>query len=153
MKNNKTFIYFALPLFLLLCVSMSVSCGKKERDLKTDGQESSVKCDSKYLVLVNKQNPLPDGWEDSIKIAKTKNSIGDDVETEETAYNAYLRLKEALSADGIKVDLDFRIPQRGRAKENRGFIYGKIRRRICEAVCRCSGVLRASYRPCPRLVP
>ena len=59
-----------------------------------------------YFVLVNKLHPLPDYWEDVIDTVQMKNSIGDDVEVEVTAYNAYLDLKDELEKDGIYVDLD-----------------------------------------------
>ncbi|MBQ6453692.1 MAG: M15 family metallopeptidase, partial [Coriobacteriales bacterium] len=59
-----------------------------------------------YLALVNKQNPLPSGWEESIQTVTVKNSLGDDVEVEAKAYAAYLELKADLEKDGIHVDLD-----------------------------------------------
>lgn len=59
-----------------------------------------------YLVLVNKLHPLPEGWEDILETVHMTNSIGDDVEIEARAYDAYLQLKEALEAEGIFVDLD-----------------------------------------------
>ncbi len=48
-----------------------------------------------YRALVNKLNPLPDGWEDALETVHMTNSIGDDVEVEKKAYDAYLALKEA----------------------------------------------------------
>ena len=59
-----------------------------------------------YLVLVNKENKLPDGWEEKLETVTVKNSLGDDVEVEKKAYEAYLALKEALAAEGVEVDLD-----------------------------------------------
>ncbi|MBP0973079.1 MAG: D-alanyl-D-alanine carboxypeptidase family protein [Oscillospiraceae bacterium] len=59
-----------------------------------------------YLVLVNKQNPLPEDWEKTIEVVHTPNSLGDDVEVEAEAYQAYLQLKEALAAKDVRVDLD-----------------------------------------------
>ena len=59
-----------------------------------------------YQVLVNKLHPLPKGWEDVIETVHMTNSIGDDVEVEKTAYEAYQQLKADLEADGIYVDLD-----------------------------------------------
>ena len=59
-----------------------------------------------YLALVNKQNPLPETWEDDVEIVHMTNSLGDDVEVEKKAYDAYLRLKEALAEEGVFVDLD-----------------------------------------------
>lgn len=59
-----------------------------------------------YLVLVNKLNPLPDGWEDALDTVHMTNSVGDDVEVERKAYDAYLELKTELEAEGVYVDLD-----------------------------------------------
>ena len=59
-----------------------------------------------YLALVNKQNQLPEGWEDAVETVTIQNSLGDDVEVEKKAYDAYLELKADLEKDGVKVDLD-----------------------------------------------
>ena len=59
-----------------------------------------------YMVLVNKNNALPVGWEDVLETVHMTNSVGDDVEVEKKAYDAYLRLKEDLEKEGIYVDLD-----------------------------------------------
>ncbi len=59
-----------------------------------------------YLVLVNKLNPLPEGWEDELETVHMTNSLGDDVEVELYAYEAYLRLKDDLAEEGVYVDLD-----------------------------------------------
>ena len=59
-----------------------------------------------YTVLVNKLNPLPDTWEDELETVHFTNTVGDDVEVEKKAYDAYLQLKEALEAEDIHVDLD-----------------------------------------------
>ncbi|MBQ7670323.1 MAG: M15 family metallopeptidase [Clostridia bacterium] len=59
-----------------------------------------------YLVLVNKENKLPDDWEQNLETTTVKNSLGDDVEVEKEAYDAYLKLKAALEAEDVYVDLD-----------------------------------------------
>ena len=59
-----------------------------------------------YLVLVNKENPLPEGWEDTVETVHMTNSMGRDIEVEKAAYEAYLKLKEELEAEDIYVDLD-----------------------------------------------
>lgn len=59
-----------------------------------------------YLVLVNKENPLPEDWEENLDLVHMTNSLGDDVEVESTAYDAYLQLKASLEEDGVFVDLD-----------------------------------------------
>lgn len=59
-----------------------------------------------YLVLVNKLNKLPDDWEDKLETVTVKNSLGDDVEVEKKAYDAYLELKAELEKEDVYVDLD-----------------------------------------------
>lgn len=59
-----------------------------------------------YMVLVNKLNPLPESWESSIKTITFTNSLGEEVEVENNAYNAYLSLKEDLETVGVFVDVD-----------------------------------------------
>lgn len=59
-----------------------------------------------YLALVNKENPLPDGWEIALETVHIVNTVGDDVEVEKKAYEAYLKLKEALEKEDIHIELD-----------------------------------------------
>ena len=59
-----------------------------------------------YMVLVNKQHPLPEGWEASVKLESFTNTLGDKVDVEQKAYAAYLDLKKELEAEGVHVDLD-----------------------------------------------
>ncbi len=59
-----------------------------------------------YLALVNKLHPLPDGWEDALETVHFTNTVGDDVEVETKAYDAYLELKTDLEKEGVYVDLD-----------------------------------------------
>ena len=71
-----------------------------------DPYEEEVASGIDYMALVNKLHPLPDGWEDALEIVHMNNSLGDDVEVEKKAYDAYLRLKDDLAAEGVYVDLD-----------------------------------------------
>ena len=59
-----------------------------------------------YMALVNKREPLPEGWEEALETVHMTNSVGDDVEVEKKAYDAYLELKSELEAEVIYVDLD-----------------------------------------------
>lgn len=60
-----------------------------------------------YLALVNKLNPLPDGWEEALETVHITNSLSDDVEVEAEAYEAYELLRaDLLENDGIEIELD-----------------------------------------------
>lgn len=65
-----------------------------------------VNPDLDYLVLVDSSHPLPEGWEGSIETESFVNAVGDEVKVERTAYEAYLKLKEALEKEGVYIDLD-----------------------------------------------
>jgi D-alanyl-D-alanine carboxypeptidase len=65
---------------------------------KTDGID--------YMALVNKTHELPEDWEKKLETVHMTNSVGDDVEVEKKAYDAYLKLRDALEKEDIHVDLD-----------------------------------------------
>ncbi|MGI6265349.1 MAG: M15 family metallopeptidase [Acutalibacteraceae bacterium] len=59
------------------------------------------------MALVNKLHPLPEGWEDALETVTITNSIGDEVEVEKKAYDAYQLLKADLEKnDGVYLELD-----------------------------------------------
>ena len=86
----KRLICTVLALIMLLSLA---ACGAQKADVD-------------YLVLVNKENKLPDDWEAKLETTKIKNSLGDEVEVETEAYNAYLKLKDALNKEDVHIDLD-----------------------------------------------
>ena len=59
-----------------------------------------------YLVLVNKQNKLPDDWEEKVEIITVKDAWGDDIKVEKQAYEKYLELKSALEQEQVYIELD-----------------------------------------------
>ncbi len=60
-----------------------------------------------YLILINEDNRLPDGFEDTIEIISVKNAFDEEYKIEKKTYEAYLRLREdLLTNDGIHIELD-----------------------------------------------
>ena len=90
MKHSKKITALALAAFFVLFL---FACGNQKTGVD-------------YLVLMNKENKLPDDWETNLETVTVKNSLGDDVEVEKAAYDAYLGLKEALLKEDVHVDLD-----------------------------------------------
>ena len=112
--------------------SAEVIIEKLPSDMFPDNQEPSTPAASSeaaepakvketdYLVLVNKENKLPDGWEDVVKLVKVKNDVEDfkltkdqdyirdrEFEVEEKTYEAFQKLQKALyDKDGIIILLD-----------------------------------------------
>ena len=90
-----------VTVLLLICLVVALAaCGGE-----APAEDESAAID--YLVLVNKLNPLPEGWEDSLTTVTVTNSVGDEVEAEAAAYAAYEQLKADLEEnDGIYLELD-----------------------------------------------
>ena len=61
---------------------------------------------SDYLVLVNKQNKLPDDWEEKAEFVETKNGFGKVLKIEKETLEKYTELKNVLLEDGIDIELD-----------------------------------------------
>lgn len=83
---------------LMACLALCLALAGCAKQPKNEGVD--------YLALVNKEYPLPKGWEDAIETVHMTNSVGDDVEVEKKAYDAYLELKADLEKDGVYIDLD-----------------------------------------------
>ena len=102
----KKFRLLAVILSAVMMCMMFTGCGSDKT--ADESSETAVNDGSgiDYMVLVNKENKLPDGWEEALDTVKIKDSQGWDVEVEKTAYEAYLKLKEDLEKDDVRVDLD-----------------------------------------------
>ena len=105
MKRLQTRSALVTSIMCMLVIGMfaMTGCGSQEASSSSSSEEG-YQID--YLVLVNKQNQLPEGWEGALETVTVQNSLGDDVEVEKRAYDAYLELKADLEKDGVKVDLD-----------------------------------------------
>lgn len=88
----KHMLVFSLVLSMILTIGCSAGCAGSGID---------------YLALVNKLHSLPANWEEALETVKITNSVGDEVEVEKKAYDAYLLLKDDLEKnDGIFLELD-----------------------------------------------
>ncbi len=94
----------AMMLCLTACSSQSEDAQSEETQSEETASEEQSVID--YMVLVNKENPAPEGWEEELELVKIKDSQDWDVEVESKAYDAYLELKEALEKEDVHVDLD-----------------------------------------------
>ena len=95
MKKYISYIVLLIVIFVGL-----FGCGKKE-EKKT---EESPKMD--YLILVNKNNKLPDYWEKVVNLETTKDIWGDDVQVEKEALFQFFKLKQELASEEIFIELD-----------------------------------------------
>ncbi len=82
---------FAISLVLVSLLMVLTACGKEKID---------------YMVLVNKQNKLPDNWEQIVQLADTKNAWEEDIQVEKEAFEKYKELKADLEKEGVYIELD-----------------------------------------------
>lgn len=69
--------------------------------------EGKPALENPYLVLVNKENKLPDNWLDQIKLAGTQNSLGTIFIVEEITLQHFEALRNyLLENEGIQIELD-----------------------------------------------
>lgn len=87
---------FAFPLAGCSKQNESEEPAETETEAEAETEEGSV---IDYMVLVNQNNPLPDGWEETLETTTITNSVGDEVFVESKAYEAYCALKEAVEKD------------------------------------------------------
>lgn len=101
---------------MILCICLTVgavftACSSDTKKDSAKATEATTAEEAKtdgidYMALVNKTHPLPEDWEEKLETIHMTNSIGDDVEVEKKAYDAYLGLKADLEKEGVYVDLD-----------------------------------------------
>ncbi len=105
MKKNRLtvlILVFAMTAVLLLagCGKQSESAEPAEAETGTETEETAEEGPViDYMVLVNQNNKLPEGWEEALETTTITNSVGDEVVVESKAYEAYCALKEAVEKD------------------------------------------------------
>ena len=68
--------------------------------------ETEVQNEYDYMILVNKQNKLPEDWEDKVVLKESINSYGESYLVEQKALEQFLLLQEELLKEGIDIQLD-----------------------------------------------
>ena len=89
---------YLIGLFAIVLCFTLVACGSEEKEKEND------KID--YLVLVNKQNKLPDDWEEKVELADAKDFEGGTIQVEKEALEQFNKLKDALHEEGVDIVLD-----------------------------------------------
>ena len=69
-------------------------------------EETEETYDINYLVLVNKQNKLPDDWEKKVHLSSATSASGKEIFVETEALKKYYELHDALAEEDIYILLD-----------------------------------------------
>lgn len=119
MRNRfMRYTVFLVMVTMITAITLT-ACGSTKNEEKSDDQTTQTQTaqpqaeddnyNIDYLVLVNGSNRLPETWEDELQLVTTTNSVGDEVQTEKRAYEAYLKLKEDVEQDELFREKDAHI--------------------------------------------
>ena len=127
---------------VLVCVISLTACTKEE--------EKKTKYD--YLVLVNKQNKLPDDWEENVVLVDTKNAWDEDIQVEKKAFEQYKKLKEDVNEELKKYNATIELDSTYRSVAEQQKLWDEWSAdpekgpEYVKKVCGCSRIFRTSYR-------
>lgn len=90
---------------------MFTACTKTETSLNsestwTDNESNQSENRLNYLILVNKENKLPEDWEEKLDLIETQNAYDETIRVEKEAFEKYNQLRDALLEEGIDIELD-----------------------------------------------
>jgi len=84
---------------IILCLTL-VACGEKEEEKEKENKKID------YLVLVNKENKLPDDWESIVELEDAKDFEGGTIQVEKETLSQFYKLQAALHEEGVDIVLD-----------------------------------------------
>lgn len=87
----KKIINVVTLILLVVCIFTLTACESSKTD---------------YMILVNKQNKLPEDWEEHIKLVDVYTDLDETYQVEKKTALAYEKLKEDLKEDHIIIELD-----------------------------------------------
>ena len=79
MKKHISLLLSCIIFALAACMIFSLAACGETIPTEPESELQPVTAGIDYLALVNKVNPLPDGWEDALKTVIIINSVGDEV--------------------------------------------------------------------------
>lgn len=102
---------FLVAVVATIFVFALTSCQSSTASSQDSASESAQ--DDAYLVLVNKENKLPDDWLDQIELATTRNTLGEEFQVERVALDHYENLRYEALQQGVGIELDstYRSPE------------------------------------------
>lgn len=95
-------ILVALSVFTLLFGLAACQSGGSASSASSSSQVE----DETYLVLVNKENKLPDDWFDRIELVTAYNALGEEYRVERVALANFEALREEALKEGVDIELD-----------------------------------------------
>lgn len=107
MEENKKRIILFLSALLIVGLFFGVwYFNRTDQDALQPNEETEVQSAYDYMVLVNKQNKLPDDWEEKVVLKESENIYGETYLVEEKTLEQFLLLREELLKEGIDIELD-----------------------------------------------
>lgn len=89
-----------IAMVCIICIALTACAGEPASD------KAQEHYDLDYLVLVNKENKLPDDWEEKVHLSSATNADGKEIFVETEALKKYYELRDALAEEDIYILLD-----------------------------------------------
>ncbi len=104
MKRKMMIAAAALVMLLVLIFGIRpyLSSSQNVQPVSEAGKQNAYD----YLILVNKENKLPDDWEEKVVLKESENIYGETYLVEEKALEQFLLLRDELLKEGIDIELD-----------------------------------------------
>lgn len=106
MDKNRRLIISALSILLLIGLFFGVRTFNNSQEMAPPVEEVETVNSYDYMILVNKQNKLPEDWEEKVVLRESANIYDETYLVEEKALEQYLLLREELLKEGIDIELD-----------------------------------------------
>ena len=118
---NKKILYVLIPVLILVALFFGTKGFGTINNTDTNQTETVVETETQtetqtvtetqnaydYMILVNKQNKLPDDWEERVVLKEAKNKYGESKLVEEKALEQFYKLqKEVAEEEGVYMELD-----------------------------------------------
>ena len=118
---NKKILYVLIPVLILVALFFETKGFGTVNNTDTNQTETVVETETQtetqtvtetqnaydYMILVNKQNKLPDDWEERVVLKEAKNKYGESKLVEEKALEQFYKLqKEVAEEEGVYMELD-----------------------------------------------
>ena len=84
------------------CSLWESECTLTGSDITSNKKQTGID----YLILVNKENKLPDDWESKLELVEVQNAYDETIKVEKEALEKYNELKADLASEWVEIELD-----------------------------------------------
>lgn len=106
--KKKRYSIISIIVAIGICVTLA-SCNSKKAEIPATKISDGISVNSKqidYFVLVNKNNKLPDDWEENVELSEAKGIEDETIYVEKKALEQFYKLQSELLKEGVDIRLE-----------------------------------------------